>query len=282
MTISIRSVTGYPSFNCGLKGEKMNELDGKVAVVTGSTRGIGRAIAEALLAAGATVVLSGRSHAKGQQALDEIGAGADAHFIACDAESQTDVEELIDQSVAQFGTVDILVNNAGGSDGFALVHELSDEAWNRALNWSLNSAFWATRRALPSMLANKWGRVIFISSVESKAAMTPAASHYITSKHALNGFAKAVAREYGTEGITSNAICPGAVETDMMKDAGKSAAEAMGITYQQFLDNYAKDSMIKRINTVEEVAAMALLLASPAGGGITGAMMNVDGGTSSW
>ena len=260
----------------------MNELEGKVAVVTGSTRGIGRGIAEALLTAGATVVLSGRSVDKGQQALDEIGAGSKAHFVACDAESQADVEKLIDDTVSRFGSVDILVNNAGGSDGFALVHELSDAAWNRALNWSLNSAFWATRRALPSMIDKSWGRVIFISSVESKAAMTPAASHYITTKHALNGFAKAVAREYGTMGITSNAICPGAVETDMMKDAGKSAAEAMGITYQQFLDNYAKDSMIKRINTVEEVAAMALLLASPAGGGITGAMMNVDGGTSSW
>src|SRR4051812_7286978 len=99
-----------------LRGEAMNELEGKVAVVTGSTRGIGRAIAEVLLSAGATVVLSGRSADKGRQALEEIGAGPRAHFIACDAESQTDVEQLIDDTVEQFGSVDILVNNAGGSD----------------------------------------------------------------------------------------------------------------------------------------------------------------------
>jgi 3-hydroxybutyrate dehydrogenase/3-oxoacyl-[acyl-carrier protein] reductase len=98
----------------------------------------------------------------------------------------------------------------------------------------------------------------------------------------MNGFVKAVAFEYGTQGITSNAICPGAVETDLTKEAGPAAAEAMGITYQEFLDAYAAESMIKRLTTVEEVAAMAVLLASPVGAGITGALINVDGGTASW
>ena len=107
-------------------------------------------------------------------------------------------------------------------------------------------------------------------------------SHYITNKHAINGLTKAVAFEYGTMGITCNAICPGAIETDIMKVAGPAAAEQAGITYEQFLDNYAQESAIKRLNTVEEVAAMAVLLASDVGAGITGSLINVDGGTSQW
>ena len=124
----------------------MKKLEGRVAVVTGGTRGIGRAIAEAFLEEGANVVVSGRSADKGRQALAEIDAGKRAHFIAGDVMSQSDVESLIDESAEHFGSLDILVNNAGGSDGFAPVHELSDEAWNRALAWNLNSTFWGTRR----------------------------------------------------------------------------------------------------------------------------------------
>jgi NAD(P)-dependent dehydrogenase (short-subunit alcohol dehydrogenase family) len=258
------------------------KLGGRVAVITGGTRGIGRAIAEAFLAEGANVVVSGRSHDKGVQALEEMHAGERAHFIPCDVLEQAQVERLIDDSAAHFGRVDVLVNNAGGSDGFALVHELSDEAWNRALAWNLNSNFWATRRVLPQMLSNRWGRIICVSSVEGKQATKAMVSHYITNKHALHGFVKAVAFEYGADGITSNAICPGAVETDLTRDAGAKAAAAMGITYEEFLDGYAQESMIKRINRVEEVAATAVLLASDLGGGITGALINVDGGSSSW
>jgi NAD(P)-dependent dehydrogenase (short-subunit alcohol dehydrogenase family) len=258
------------------------KLDGRVAVVTGGTRGIGRAIAEAYLAEGARVVVSGRSPEKGQRALEEMDAGEGAHFIPCDVLEQSQVEHLIDESARHFGTVDILVNNAGGSDGFAMVHELSDEAWNRALDWNLNSNFWATRRILPYMLANRWGRIICVSSVEGKQANKAMVSHYITNKHALHGLVKAVAFEYGPDGITSNAICPGVIETDLTRDAGAKAAAAMGITYEEFLDRYAQDSMIKRINRVEEVAATAVLLASEIGGGITGTLLNVDGGSSSW
>jgi len=174
------------------------------------------------------------------------------------------------------------VNNTGGCDGFALIHELSDTAWSRAMDWTLNSAFWATRRALPSMLERGWGRVICISSVEGKRASQPAIGHYITSKHALNGFVKVVAVEYGAHGITANAICPGAVETDSLAVAGRKAAEAAGISYEQFLAQYAGQAMTGRLNTVEEVAAVATLLASDAGAGMTGGLINVDGGTSPW
>ncbi|WP_322767037.1 SDR family NAD(P)-dependent oxidoreductase [Frankia sp. Cr1] len=257
-------------------------LDGRVAVVTGGSRGIGRGIVEVLLADGASVVISGRSEAKGKEALDELAVGDRAQFVPGDVRLQSDVEGLIDAAVANYGRVDILVNNAGGSDGFAPIHELTDEAWGTALNWNINAVFWATRRAVPSMLANGWGRIINISSVEGKQANKAAVSHYITNKHAINGFTKATAFEYGTTGITCNAICPGAVETDMMKEAGPVAAASVGITYEEFLQTYANESAIKRLNTVEEVAAMARLLASDVGGGITGALLNVDGGTAAW
>lgn len=257
-------------------------LDGRVAVITGGTRGIGRGIAEAFLAEGASVMISGKSQAKGDQALAEMGAGDRAAFLAGDVKVQADVEALVDAAVERFGRLDILVANAGGSGGFALVGGLSDDAWNEALAWNLNHYFWAARRSLGHMVAGGFGRIIAISSVESKQAKKAAVSHYITNKAAMNALTQAIAFEYGTMGITANAICPGAIETDLMKEAGPAAAESMGITYERFLQNYADESAIKRLNTVEEVAAMAVLLCSDVGGGITGALLNVDGGTAAY
>jgi 3-hydroxybutyrate dehydrogenase len=257
-------------------------LDGRVAVITGGTEGIGYGIARAFLDAGATVVINGRNPDKGARALAELGAGDRAHFIAGDVKDRASVDAIVDGAAKRAGGLHILVNNAGGSSGFNLVAELSDEAWQEALDWNLNATFWATRRALAHFLPAGWGRIINISSAEGKEATKPAVSHYITNKHAINGFTKAVAFEYGPLGITCNAICPGAIETALMKSAGPAYAESAGITYEQFLQTYADESMIKRLNTVEEVAAMAVLLASDLGGGITGSLLNVDGGTTSW
>jgi len=255
------------------------KLEGRVAAITGGTRGIGRGIAEAFIAEGASIVLNGRSEDKGRAALAEIGAGDAAHFIAGDVRNQADVEAFVDGTIARYGRIDILVNNAGGSSGFAPVSELSDAAWNEALNWMLNATFWATRRALPDMLSRGWGRVINISSVEGKLINKATVGHYIVNKHAINAFTKVVAFENGPMGITSNAILPGAVETDLMTVTGADAAKSLGMTYDEYIDSYAQESAIKRINTVEEIAAVALLLASDVGGGITGALMEVDGGT---
>ena len=258
------------------------QLQGQVAVITGGTRGIGFGIARAFAAEGAKIVMGSRSEDKGKQALAELGIGDNASYRRCDVRIQEDAEDLVDFAVRTYGRLDIMVNNAGGSDGFALVHEMADEAWRNALDLNLNAVFWGTRRALTHMVPASRGRIINISSVEGKQASKAMVSHYITNKHAINGFTKAVAFEYGPQGITSNAICPGAVETDLMKEVGPAAAEAEGITYAQFLDGYAQESMIKQLNTVEQVAAMAVLLAGEQGAGITGALLNVDGGTSAW
>jgi 3-hydroxybutyrate dehydrogenase len=257
----------------------MGKLDGMAAAVTGGTRGIGRAIAEAVLEEGGKVAVMGRSAEKGEQALAEMNAGDRAIFVQGDVMQRADCDRLVDTTVTTFGTIDILVNNAGGSSGFAPVGQMSDEAWLECLDWCLNHTFWCSRRALQTMEKNRSGRIINISSVEGRHANKAAVSHYITNKHAINGLTRAIAFEYGPIGITCNAICPGAIETDIMQAAGPQAAAAMGITYEQFLDSYAQEASIKRLNTLEEVAAMAVLLCSPAGGGINGAILDVHGGT---
>ncbi|MFK7916097.1 MAG: SDR family NAD(P)-dependent oxidoreductase [Pseudomonadales bacterium] len=255
------------------------DLTGRVAAITGGSRGIGRAIAEHLLAAGASVGLNGRSQDKGDAALAELDVGERAMFVAGDVTCQSDVEGFVAAVAERYGRVDILINNAGGSSGFAPVAELTDDAWQEAAAWILHSAFWATRAALPHMQRNGFGRIINISSVEGRQANKENVSHYITFKHALNGFTKAVAFENGTRGVTCNAISPGAVETDLMRDSGPAAAQTMGISYEEFKDGYAQDAAIKRLNTVDEVAGLALFLVSELGGGMTGAILPVDGGT---
>ena len=132
------------------------------------------------------------------------------------------------------------------------------------------------------MVPQQWGRIINISSVEGKQANKPALSNYITTKHALNGFTKAVAFEYGPMGITCNAICPGAIETDIMRTSGPEAAAAVGHHLRGVPADYANESMIKRLNKVEEVAAMASSSPATRAPGITGALLNVDGGTAPW
>lgn len=256
------------------------DLRGKVAAITGGSRGIGRGLAEAFLAAGASVAICGRNTEKGHKALAEMDAGDRCIFCTADVTEQSDVESFIDKTIEEFGRIDILINNAGGSSGFALVQDLSDSAWNEAASWILHSCFWATRRALQDMTKRGWGRIINISSVEGRQVNKANVAHYITFKHAVNGFTKAVAFEYGQMGITSNAISPGAIETDLMKEAGPAAAQSMGVTYDEFKDTYAREAAIGRLNSVEEVAGLALYLVSDLGGGVTGAILPVDGGTS--
>lgn len=257
------------------------KLENKVAAITGGTAGIGRAICEAYLAEGANVTVMARNSDKASKALSEINAGDRLIFIQGDATSQEDVEAFVDKTVESFGSIDILVNNAGGAGDLKPTVELSDEAFDLAMKWNVYSTFWATRRALKIMLANKWGRVVNISSVEGKVGK-PVFTAYTAAKHAVNGMTKSIAREVGTEGITVNAICPGLIITDIVKDSGPATAEAMGMTFDEMIDMFASESAIQRPNRVEEVAAVAVLLASEEGAGITGALLSVDGGTAQY
>ena len=254
------------------------KLENRVAAITGGTAGIGRAIAEAYLAEGAKVTIMARNAEKAAAMLKEIGAGDRLVFCQGDATSQDDLEAFVDKTVETFGQVDVLVNNAGGAGDLQPIVDLSDEAFDLAMKWNVYSTFWATRRALKNMLPNKWGRVINISSVEGKNG-TPVLTAYVAAKHAVNGMTKSIAREVGTEGVTVNAICPGLILTDIVKDSGPATAAAMGISFDEMVAMFVSESAIKRPNKVEEVAAVAVLLASEAGAGITGALISVDGGT---
>ena len=177
----------------------MGELDGRVACITGGTRGIGRAIAEGFLAEGAKVVINGRTPSKGEATMVEIGAGDNLHFIAGDVTQQSVCEGLVDQTVEHFGRIDIMVNNAGGGGDPAPLAEMGDEIWQFVMNWNLNHPFWCTRRALKYMIPQESGRIINISSMYGKVAL-PGSSHYVTTKHGLNGMTKAVALEVGEMG----------------------------------------------------------------------------------
>ncbi|WP_324261749.1 SDR family NAD(P)-dependent oxidoreductase [Altererythrobacter sp. H2] len=257
------------------------KLQGKIAAITGGTAGLGRGIAEAFLAEGASVALMARGAEKGQKVLAELGAGERAIFIPGDAMVQADIEGFVDKAVAHFGRVDILVNNAGGAGDLQPLVDLSDAAFDEAMKWNVYSTFWATRRALKTMLAQKWGRVINISSMEGKHGK-PVFTAYTAAKHAINGMTKSLAREVGTEGVTANCICPGLVITDIIKNSGPATAKAMGMEFEEMIAMFAAEAAIKRPNTVEEVAAVAVLLASDAGAGITGAAISVDGGTAQY
>ena len=257
----------------------MGELDGRVACITGGTRGIGRAIAEAFVSEGANVVITGRSVDKGKQALDEMQAGDAAHFVAGDVKDRAACEAAIEATVERYGRIDILVPNAGGSADQAPVVDMTDEAMQDALQWNFWHAFWTMRKALSYMIPQQFGRIMLMSSLEGKVGK-PGISNYVVAKHAMNGLAKSAAHEVGTMGITVNALCPGGIETDTMKEFGPDAAVSMGLTYQGLLDVFAQESAIKRLNEVEDVALVAVLLASDAGAGITGSLISIDGGTS--
>lgn len=256
----------------------MGILEGKVACVTGGSRGIGLGIAKAFLDEGAKVVVNGRDRAKAERSLAEIGAGDNAHIITGSVMERETCEAIVDGTVEHFGRIDILVANAGGGSNHAPVAQLTDEAMAEALTWNFWHTFWTMRRAFHYMIPQGWGRVMSVSSLEGKVGK-PGIATYVSSKHAINGLTKSAAQEVGTMGITVNALCPGAIETDVMKAEGPSAAESMGITYEGLLDMFAQESAIKRLMTVEDVAAVAVLLASDAGAGITGSLLSIDGGT---
>jgi len=257
------------------------KLKNRVAAVTGGSAGIGRAITEAFLEEGAKVAIMARNADKANATLDQIDAGDSLSFIQGDATSQRDVEAFIDETVAKYGRIDILVNNAGGATNLKPTAELSDEAWDYTIKYNLYSTFWGTRRALKTMLANRWGRIINISSVEGKQGK-PVLTAYTAAKHGVNGMTKSIAQEVGTDGITVNAICPGLIITDKIIEGGPRTAKAMGITFDELVDMFAQESAIKRPNLANEVAAVAVLLASEAGAGITGATYSVDGGTAQY
>ena len=254
-------------------------LAGKVACITGGTRSIGRAMAEAFLAEGAQVVVNGRDPEKGAKAVAEMGGAQNVAFYAGDSSKQSTVEGLVDFTIEHFGKLDICCLNSGGVAITAPVAQMSDEEWALEIDWNLNHVFWGMRRALQHMIPRQYGRIIVTSSVEGKLGK-PGISGYVATKHAVNGLVKAAAQEVGTLGITVNAILPGIIETDIVRTTGPDSAVAMGLGgYDELIGLFTAESCIKRPNRVEEVAAVAVLMASDRARNMTGCLFPVDGGT---
>ena len=243
----------------------------KTALITGGGRGIGRAIALAFARGGIRIAVAARTAAQVEQVAREIGNGAIA--LVCDVADPQSVALMFER----VGDVDILVNNAGIAESATVVNT-TDELWHRHLSINLSGTFYCTRAALPAMLKKGWGRIINIASIAGKTG-APYIAAYSASKHGVLGLTKSIALEVATMGITVNAICPGYVDTDMVSRGVERITSRTGRTAEEALDTLKKMSPQNRLVTVEEVAAVALLLASDEGRGINGQGINVDGGT---
>ncbi len=254
----------------------MKRYLGKVALVTGASRGIGRAIAEAFLDEGARVALAARSAA-------ELDAIADAWnreerralALECDVSDSQSVERAMAELDRSWGKLHILVNNAGIS-GRTVLDDAPDDLWQRIINTNLLGSYLMTRAALPLMHSGE-GRVVNMSSVLGRFGV-PGYSAYCTSKHGIIGFTRALALELASRAITVNAVCPGWVSTDMADQGIRETAEALGVTPEAFREQAIEGVPLGRFMEPEEIADLVLFLCSDRASAITGQAYNICGG----
>jgi 3-hydroxybutyrate dehydrogenase len=255
-------------------------LQGKTAIVTGSTSGIGLGTAHALAAAGANIVINGFGDAA--QIEETRSAMARDHnvgvaFSGADISKADDIAAMIDLADSEFGGVDILVNNAG-IQHVAPIEEFPIEKWNAIIAINLSGAFHAIRLAVPAMKKKGWGRIVNIASAHALVA-SPFKSAYVAAKHGILGLTKTVALEVAEHGITANAICPGYVMTPLVQKQIPEQAKARGISEDAVVrDVLLAAQSTKRFVEVSEVAALTVFLASDDARSITGTALPVDGG----
>jgi len=246
------------------------KLESRTAIVTGARRGIGRAIALALAKEGANVVVSDISQEDCQKVVTEIGGlGRRGLALKCDVASGAEVEEMVRTTVAEFGKLDILINNAGVI-AFKPFLELTEEDWDNTLNVNLKGQFLCARAVAKEMVKNKWGRIINIASISSGGCgiAFPLVAHYTASKGGVMALTEALALELTPQGINVNAICPGAIDTDMVKGVKDSGQ------LEQVLLRVPKG----RLGQPEDIANLAVFLASEESDYISGAAIVIDGG----
>ena len=255
----------------------MGKLQDRVALVTGGSRGIGKAIAKALADQGAKVAVCARDAEAVRRAADEIspGGGRVMAFRA-DVMEKGDVRNLLREIVGRWGQIHILVNNAGINARIPIESE-DDARWIQILGVNLIGAYYVTREALRSMPNHDGGRIINLSSVLGRFGV-PGYTAYCTAKHGILGFTRALALEVVGRGITVNAICPGWVETDMADLGMGETAAALGMSKEEFRKQALAAVPIQRILAPEEIAGLAVFLASEASAGMTGQAVNMCGG----
>ncbi|HKB55466.1 MAG TPA: 3-hydroxybutyrate dehydrogenase [Ramlibacter sp.] len=251
-------------------------LNGKTALVTGSTSGIGLGLAKALARQGANIVLNGFGDVEGPQA--EIRSlGVRTAYHGADMSKPADIEAMMNFAAEQFGRVDVLVNNAG-IQHVAPLEEFPPEKWDAIIAINLSSAFHASRLALPAMKQANWGRIINVASVHGLVASTQKAA-YVAAKHGLVGLTKVIALETALTGVTCNAICPGWVLTPLVQQQVDARAKASGVSVEEAkrqLLGEKEPSM--QFTTPEELGELAVFFCSPAGNNVRGVAWNMDGG----
>jgi 3-hydroxybutyrate dehydrogenase len=277
------ALPGVRNMNIQIKSHAARDariLDGKVALVTGSTSGIGLGIARALAAAGASVVLNGFGPADEIARIkDAIEAdhGVKARYSAADMTSPDAIAEMIAATLDDLGQLDVLVNNAG-IQHVAPLDQFPVAKWDQILAINLSAAFHTMRLTLPAMRKQKFGRIINVASAHGLVA-SPFKGAYVAAKHGIVGLTKVAALEAAEEGITCNAICPGYVYTPLVEAQIDGQAMAHGISRDQVIrDVLLEQQPNKRFATVEEIGALAAFLASEAAASITGIALPVDGG----
>ena len=243
----------------------MNDFTGRVAIVTGAARGLGRAAAERLYERGASVAVNVRDRERAQSLAQSLGEGALA--VPGDIAAPGVPEDIVRRTLERFGRVDILVNNAAlaRSTRFA---DLSAEEWRQALEVNLTAPFLFTKAVLPAMKAQRYGRIVNISSSAGRMVSTLGGAHYTASKAGLLGLTRAAAKELGQFGITVNAVCPGMIDTELTNE---NAAP-------ELLSRLAAGYPVPRLGTALEVADLICFAASEAAGYITGASFDINGG----
>ena len=255
-------------------------LNGKTAIITGSTSGIGLGIAEAMAQAGANIVLNGFGDAMEIERIRGDLAertGTRVVYSPADMSKSGAIENMIRQAVDAFGAVDIMVNNAG-IQHVAPIDEFPPEKWDAILAINLSSAFHATRLALPGMRKKGWGRIINVASAHALVG-SPYKSAYVAAKHGVYGLTKVVALETAEDGITCNAICPGYVRTPLVDKQIDDQAKAHGISRDKVItDILLKQQPNKKFVEVAELAALAVFLCSDQAGSLTGVALPMDGG----
>ncbi|EIE26165.1 3-hydroxybutyrate dehydrogenase [Coccomyxa subellipsoidea C-169] len=256
-------------------------LKGRVALITGSTQGIGLGMLQGLARAGADVVMHGLvtpEQARQKQAEIEGEYGVKCGHSAANVMKPAEIREMIQRVQQDFGRLDILVNNVG-IQYVSPVHTFPEDKWDAIIAVCLSSAFHSTKAALPAMLEAKWGRIINTGSMHALVA-SPYKSAYNAAKHGIAGFTKTVALETAQAGnVTCNAICPGYVLTDLIRNQLEDTAKARGIPKEKVVtDVLLADQPTKRFVKVEEIAALVRHLCSDDAASITGACLSIDGG----
>jgi NAD(P)-dependent dehydrogenase (short-subunit alcohol dehydrogenase family) len=257
--------------------DRRGKLDERVALVTGGGRGIGRAIALAFAREGAHVAVTARTATEIEAVAREVLAlGRKAVALPCDVTDRAQVDGAARAAAAALGPIQILVNNAGMAVSAKLV-DIDDLLWERHLRVNLTGAFFTSRAVLPGMLAAGWGRIVNVASIAARQGF-PYVTAYVASKHGLLGLTRALAMEVVSAGITVNAICPGYAATDLTWESARRIQAKTGRSYEEAVRSLAAFSPQRRLVEPEEVAVLAVLLASEDARGVTAQAWDVDGG----